>query len=206
MISNKLMTVLEKIMYGCLLNVFWLLGTIVGLGIFGIGPASYALAKTISQKELFTNQASLFKLLSVYAKEYKMSFLKANSVFLIYLITISILIINYRIVMLNQILQSIFIIPIILMGLYCLSTLFTSMVVSIYTEGTLKEKIKLTLLSPLIMPSLFMFNIIFLCLVSFITYVMPITIVLISVTLFITGILFINLNKLQKKHLVIDYI
>lgn len=206
MISNKLMEILEKAMYGCLLNIFWLLGTILGLGVFGIGPASYALAKTISQKELFTDQASLFKLLTVFVKEYKMNFFKANGVFLIYLIVISILFTNYRIVMLNQMLQSIFIVPIIVMVLYVLSTLFTSIVVSIYTEGTLKEKIKLTLLSPLIMPSLFVFNIIFLCLVSFITYIIPITIVLISMTLFITGILFINLNKLQKKKLVIDYI
>ncbi|MGO4936027.1 YesL family protein [Fundicoccus sp. Sow4_H7] len=63
---NDLLVGFWKIIY---LNILWILFTILGLGIFGIGPATYAISKYLSRWLIYKEEPAVFKSFFTYYKE-----------------------------------------------------------------------------------------------------------------------------------------
>lgn len=77
------------------LNLLWFSFTVIGLGVFGIGPSTIALYATIRKKLMDEggNDRTTFKF---YFMTYKTNFVKGNVIGLIALIFYYILLVNYR--------------------------------------------------------------------------------------------------------------
>ena len=72
--AEKLMRVLYIIEIVFILNIFWILGSILGLGIFGILPATRALNQTI-HRNIFTDESVRIQSLGrQYVQSYKSGF------------------------------------------------------------------------------------------------------------------------------------
>jgi uncharacterized membrane protein YesL len=192
------MELLEKVMYGSLLNVLWVFGSFIGIGILGIGPASYAVAKTINKKELFVDQNPLLPIVREYFKQYKRCFLKTNIVTISFFMIISILSLNYFIVRQNDFMLALFSIPIFLLIIYGVICFTSSLSVSIHTEGNVRRKIKLTLLLPILVPSIGSFNLLLLILMGLLTLIAPAGFILLYGVMYIFSISVMNVQRMKK--------
>jgi len=202
MYTNKVMRILELLMFAVFLNSLWLTGIVVGLVFFGMGPSTMALSYVVNQEDTFGSHTGFKDLLKLFISEYKKCFIKSNIVFLIYLTSLLVLLFNFNIIRYNTIMHSLFYVPIVVMIVYFTTTVIISIPVSLLTDGNFKEKARLTLLSPILTGSSAAFNLIYMLLFVLLTLIAPIGIVLVYGTLFVLGIMKINEKKLVQKRLI----
>ena len=150
--SSKTMGVLEKIMFLSVLNILWLMGVAGGVGIFGLFPATFAVFKLISKQELFEQQSPIKPIIKEFLRHYRTYFVKANSVGLVYAAILFSIGIDNHIVQMNEMLASFLLVPLNLFSIYALMTLVFLIPIYIHTEGSTKQKIKLAVLAPVLMP------------------------------------------------------
>lgn len=150
--SSKTMEVMEKIMFLTVLNILWLLGVAVGLGVFGLFPATLAVFKLISNRELFEKQSLIKPILKDFCRHYRIYFFQANSIGLVYVLILFSLEVDKNIIQLNEILTSVLLVPLHLFSIYAVMTLVFLIPIHIHTDGTTRQKIKLALLAPVLMP------------------------------------------------------
>lgn len=65
----------EKAMHFCYLNILWLVFTLLGLGVFGIMPATAAMFSVVRK---WVNHEDDVKIFTVFWKSYKKEFIRAN--------------------------------------------------------------------------------------------------------------------------------
>jgi len=150
--SSKAMIVLEKIMFISLLNILWIACTLLGLGIFGVFPATFALFKIISTSELFEPQSSLKPIVKEYLVHYRAYFWKANIIGIVYAAIFYGIAIDKNIIQNNEVIASFLNLPLNIFLVYVIETLIFLFPIAIHTEGTTKQKIRLTIMAPMIMP------------------------------------------------------
>ena len=146
------MIVLEKIMFISLLNILWIACTLLGLGIFGVFPATFALFKIISTSELFEPQSSLKPIVKEYLVHYRAYFWKANIIGIVYAAIFYGIAIDKNIIQNNEVIASFLNLPLNIFLVYVIETLIFLFPIAIHTEGTTKQKIRLTIMAPMIMP------------------------------------------------------
>ena len=188
--SFKAMSWLEKIMYILILNILWFLGVILGFGVLGIFPATYSVFKLFNEKELFEPQSPLSPIIKAFFKYYLAYFIRANVVGLLYIGTIYILLIDWRIIQYSELLKSLFSIPIILMSIYIFETGLFLIPISLQGEGTIKQKIKLILTAPLLLPMASIVNLIVLLATVLLTnyFTVGVFIIYISLSIYVFNI------------------
>lgn len=150
--SSKTMGVLEKIMFLSVLNILWLLGVAGGFGIFGLFPATFAVFKLIGNQELFEQQSPIKPIIKEFLVHYRSYFVKANSIGLVYAAVLFSIEIDRHIVQTNETLASFLLLPLNLFSIYALMTLAFLIPIFIHTEGSMKQKLKLAVLAPVLMP------------------------------------------------------
>ncbi|HWJ79547.1 MAG TPA: DUF624 domain-containing protein [Niallia sp.] len=150
--SNKVMIVLDKLLSVIYLNVLWLIGSVIGLGIFGVFPATYAM-NALMKKEEFSNDFPSFRKLSKeFFVAYKHKFLKMNGIGIIYFLVLYVLWIDLQLVRGMTVGAAIFYYPVLFFIIYVLATLIYTFPVALYTRGSFKEKAKLVMTLPLLLP------------------------------------------------------
>ncbi|KAB8131025.1 DUF624 domain-containing protein [Gracilibacillus oryzae] len=90
--SNRLYQFLEWVMWMMYLNILWMAGVLLGIGIFGLFPAILALVITIREWRMQGDQVKFTK---VFFSAWKQHFFIANSFGLIYLLIGYILYIDF---------------------------------------------------------------------------------------------------------------
>lgn len=139
-------------MFLSVLNILWLLGVAGGLGIFGLFPATFAAFKLISNQDLFEQQSPIKPIVKEFLKQYRIYFVKANSIGMVYAAILFSIGIDKHIVQMNETLASFLLVPLNLFSIYALMTLVFLIPIYIHTEGSMKQKIKLAVLAPVLMP------------------------------------------------------
>jgi len=139
-------------MFLSVLNVLWLMGVAAGLGIFGLFPATFALFKLFGQQELFETQSPIKPIFKAFWLHYRACFLKANGIGLVYAAVLFSIGIDKNIVQLYEPWGSFLLVPLNLLSIYVLLTLAFLIPIDIHTEGSTREKMKLALLAPVLMP------------------------------------------------------
>lgn len=194
--SNKVMIVLDKILSIIYLNVLWIIGTILGLGVGGIFPATYALYHLLKEEELFTDFPSFRKLSQTFFHAYKQKFLSLNGVGLIYAVILYMLWIDFQLVKEMSVGAAFFYYPVLFFITYILATIIYTFPVVVYTEGTFKQKAKAVLLLPLLLPLQTVFSLTFFLVLSMIAYRFSI-----FVPLFFISTYFICVDRFIKREL-----
>ncbi|MDE1549580.1 DUF624 domain-containing protein [Jeotgalibaca caeni] len=171
--SSTAMRWLEIVMYCMILNGIWLLGVVIGFGVLGLFPASYALLRIFYDEEFFESQNSIFPIIKKFSSYYFKGFLKANGIGLFYYSLAGVWYIDWYILQQQPILQAFLTVPTILMGLYLLETLiFLTPIVSI-ENGSWKEKIKLLIMVPFLLPKATLLHLLIFIILFILTQVFP---------------------------------
>lgn len=145
----KAMRFLEKIMHLMVLNFLWVIGTMMGLILFGFMPASYAVAKTLENKTLFEPHSPILPIIKTYFKKYKKFFLRTNVAMIVYTIILVLLIFDLYIIQFNPNLN-ILLVPLFSLIFYTIVSMSYFIPIFSVKEGTHLEKFKLLLTAPLI--------------------------------------------------------
>ncbi|CAI9386914.1 hypothetical protein BACSP_01804 [Bacillus sp. T2.9-1] len=168
--SNKVMIVLDKIISIIYLNVLWIIGTILGLGVAGIFPATYALYYLLQDEELFNDFPSFRKLAQTFFCAYKRKFLVINGIGVIYAVILYMLWIDFQLVKGMPVGTAFFYYPLMFFITYILATILYIFPVTVYTVGTFKQKANAVLLLPLLLPLQTVFSLTFFLVLSMIAY------------------------------------
>ncbi len=139
-------------MFLSVLNILWLMGVAGGLGIFGLFPATFAVFQLISKQELFEPQSPIKPIVTAFLRHYRTNFVKANSIGLVYAAILFSIGIDKQIIQMNETLASFLTVPLNLFSIYALMSLAFLIPIHIHTEGSMKQKIKLAVLAPVLMP------------------------------------------------------
>ncbi|SER50609.1 Uncharacterized membrane protein YesL [Gracilibacillus ureilyticus] len=150
--SNRFYHFLEWIMWMMYLNILWIAGVLMGIGIFGLFPALLALVVTIREWHV---QGEQIKFTRVFFHAWKQHFFIANGFGIVYLIVGYILYVDfYWIVDLQSNFRSLFVVFFFLMLiLYFVSLLYLFPVYAHFHTGfmkTIKHATALGIFSPLI--------------------------------------------------------
>lgn len=185
--SGKAMRWLEIIMYFVILNLLWLLGVALGLGVLGFFPASFALFNIFYDEELFETQNRILPLVKRYVTYYLKFFIKANCVGAVYTILLVIFYFNFTVIKQLALLQALFLIPTILLLIYVFETAIFFSPIMIASEGDFRSKIKLIITSPLLLSKFSIMHVGIAITSSTIVYLLPISLILllVSVTVFV---------------------
>lgn len=185
--SGKAMRWLEIIMYFVILNLLWLLGVALGLGVLGFFPASFALFNIFYDEELFETQNRILPLVKRYVTYYLKFFIKANCVGAVYTILLVIFYFNFTVIKQLALLQALFLIPTILLLIYVFETAIFFSPIMIASEGDFRSKIKLIITSPLLLSKVSIMHVGIAITSSTIVYLLPISLILllVSVTVFV---------------------
>lgn len=201
--ADMIMVILEKIMFAVILNILWILGVIMGGVIFGVAPATLSLSKVLNDKTFFENNSKIKPIVISFFKNYKNNFLKANLFLGLYGILFYLLIIDYNILKETEILYSFLQIPLLVIALYVLGTFIFAVPIATVSKGGFKQKCKLLLVTPILMPLVNILNIIIVIAVSVLMMFYPLGTILIFVVAGIAAISFISISALRKKELVV---
>lgn len=147
---QKAMNWLHVAVLFIILNFLWIMGTVIGLVIFGAIPSTIAILKLIELPRIFENDYAYIELARRYIHNYKEAF-KHNKLFLFLPVAVEIIAL-FELLMISQfeILQSFFQIPMIILMIYNLFVaLHTCYLATQMNKLTLKNY-KIVLLSPLI--------------------------------------------------------
>lgn len=201
--SGKTMRWLEIIMYFVTLNLLWIFGFVLGLGALGFFPASFALFNIFYDEELFETQNRILPLIKRYIAYYLKFFIKANCIGAVYTVLLLICYFNFTVMKQQALLQALFIIPTILLLMYILETAVFFSPVMIAGDGDIRSKIKLIITSPLLLSKVSVLNIAIAITSSTIAYLLPISLILllVSVTIFVMNK--ITLQALYGKEILI---
>lgn len=200
--ANTVMNILEKLMFGVILNILWLFGVAMGLVVFGLAPATFSLSKTLNNKELFEKNSKIKPIIFSFFKNYKETFLKANLAFGFYVLLFYLLIIDYNILKENPILYSFLQFPLLAIALYLLGTFIFIVPVATISRGSFKKKVKLLLVTPVLMPLTSILNIIIVTVMCLLMFFYPLGAILIFVVAGMAAISFVSINTLRKKELI----
>lgn len=185
--SDKAMRSLEIIMYLVVLNVLWVLGFAMGLGVLGFFPASYALFNMFYNEELFETQNQILPIVKRYISYYLKFFVKANCVGIIYAIFVVIITFNFKVMKKQAMMQALLMIPTLLLLIYVFETAIFFSPVMIAGDGNIRSKIRLIITSPLLLSKASVLNFAFAIISSLIAYFIPVSLILllVSVTVFL---------------------
>ena len=203
--SNKVMIVLDRLLSVIILNLLWIMGSIIGLGIFGIFPATYALNVLIRKEEFFNDFPSFRKLAKEYFSAYKQNFLKMNGVGIIYFLVLYVLWIDLQLVRGMTVGAAIFYYPVLFFIIYVLAALLYTFPIAIYTHGTFKEKAKLVLSLPLLLPLHTVFSLLFFLVLLAVAYKFSIIIPLFLISTYFLCIDKFIAGDLVKKGIIRDF-
>ena len=201
--ADTVMMIFEKIMFGVILNILWVLGVIMGLFVFGIAPATFSVSILLNEKELFEKNSKIKPIVFNFFKNYKKEFLKANLVFGLYAILFYLLIIDYNILQKNGVLYSILQIPLVALSLYTVGTFMFVIPVAVVSKGNFKQKFKLILATPVLMPLISFLNILIIMAMLFLAISYPVGTILIFIAAGIAAISFISTRALKRKALIV---
>lgn len=96
--AEKIMLVLNVIETVFILNILWIIGFVVGLGVFGFFPATRALIQ-VAQKDIWTDDAVTMKKLVVkYYHAYRLDFIEVSKFTALYLLVYSVIWLDLNIV------------------------------------------------------------------------------------------------------------
>lgn len=194
--SNKVMIVLDKIISIIYLNVLWIIGTILGLGVGGIFPATYALYYLLQDEELFNDFPSFRKLAQTFFCAYKRKFLAINGIGVIYAVILYMLWIDFQLVKGMPVGTAFFYYPLMFFITYILATILYIFPVTVYAVGTFKQKAKAVLLLPLLLPLQTVFSLTFFLVLSMIAYRFSI-----FLPLFFISTYFVCIDRFIKREL-----
>jgi len=159
--SNKIMVYLDKAVNIIYLNLLWVVGVLLGLGFFGVFPATYALFHLQKDEAYKADYPSYRQIAKSFFSAYKKGFLKMNGLALIYGAVMYVLWIDMQLVKQMAIGMAVLYYPLLFIMIYVLAAIVYTFPVSIHTEGTFKQKAKLVLALPLLMPIQSIFSLMF---------------------------------------------
>lgn len=200
--SNKVMIVLDKLLSVILLNVLWIIGSIAGLGVFGIFPATYAVYSLIKEGEFSNDFPSFRKLAKEFFLAYKKQFFKMNGIGIIYFVLLYVLWIDLQLVKGMTVGAALLYYPVLFFIIYVLATLIYTFPVAIYTKGTFKEKAKLVMTLPLLLPLQTIFSLVFFLVLLAIAYKFSIIIPLLLISTYLLCIDKFLSGELMKKGII----
>lgn len=197
--ATSVMRILDQITKLILINVLWILFTLIGLGIFGLMPATasvnYFMRKSLQGEELT-------KIMSQFWRVYKESFISSNIFGFIFSLIAIILYLDYQILLgTNAILGKIFLSLIILLIIIYLAMLVNFFPIYIKYDMRMIDFIKTSLLTAMLHPFstlamfLWLFIVIYICLRF--TVLLP----LLSIVLLFLGLNWIYIKYIEPKKL-----
>lgn len=201
--SDRVMRVLEILMYLVVLNALWVLGFAMGLGVLGFFPASYALFKMFYIEEMFEPQNQIFPIVKRYLSYYFKFFVKANCVGVIYTIFIVIITFNFTVMKQQAIMQALLMVPTLLLLIYVLETAIFFSPVMIAGEGDIRSKIRLIITGPLLLAKASVLNFTFAIISSLIAYIIPVSLMLLLISLTVFLMNKVTLQELYGKKILI---
>ena len=147
---QKAMNWLHVVVLFIILNFLWIIGTVVGLVVFGAIPSTISILKLIELPRIFENNYGYGELFFRYIHNYREAF-KHNKVFLFVPVLMEI-IAFFELMMISQfeILQAVFQIPMIILMIYNLFIFFHVSYLATKMERITFKNYKLVLLSPFI--------------------------------------------------------
>ncbi|MCM3218108.1 YesL family protein [Niallia taxi] len=197
--SNKIMIYLDKAVNIIFLNLLWLAGVVLGLGFFGVFPATYALFHLQKEEAYKADYPSYLQIAKSFFTAYKKGFMKMNGLALIYGAILYVLWIDMQLVKQMTIGLAVLYYPLLFIMIYVLAAIVYTFPVAIHTEGTFKQKAKLVLALPLLMPVQSIFSLLFFLVLLAAAYKFSIILPLCFVSIYIICIERFISGELMKK-------
>lgn len=197
--SNKIMIYLDKAVNIIFLNLLWLAGVVLGLGFFGVFPATYALFHLQKEEAYKADYPSYLQIAKSFFTAYKKGFMKMNGLALIYGAFLYVLWIDMQLVKQMTIGLAVLYYPLLFIMIYVLAAIVYTFPVAIHTEGTFKQKAKLVLALPLLMPVQSIFSLLFFLVLLAAAYKFSIILPLCFVSIYIICIERFISGELMKK-------
>lgn len=197
--SNKIMIYLDKAVNIIFLNLLWLAGVVLGLGFFGVFPATYALFHLQKEEAYKADYPSYLQIAKSFFTAYKIGFMKMNGLALIYGAILYVLWIDMQLVKQMTIGLAVLYYPLLFIMIYVLAAIVYTFPVAIHTEGTFKQKAKLVLALPLLMPVQSIFSLLFFLVLLAAAYKFSIILPLCFVSIYIICIERFISGELMKK-------
>ncbi|MGG0740688.1 YesL family protein [Niallia taxi] len=197
--SNKIMIYLDKAVNIIFLNLLWLAGVVLGLGFFGVFPATYALFHLQKEEAYKADYPSYLQIAKSFFIAYKKGFMKMNGLALIYGAILYVLWIDMQLVKQMTIGLAVLYYPLLFIMIYVLAAIVYTFPVAIHTEGTFKQKAKLVLALPLLMPVQSIFSLLFFLVLLAAAYKFSIILPLCFVSIYIICIERFISGELMKK-------
>ncbi|SDQ40973.1 Uncharacterized membrane protein YesL [Streptococcus equinus] len=147
---QKAMNWLHVAVLFIILNFLWIMGTTIGLVIFGAIPSTIAILKLIELPRIFENDYAYTEFARRYIQNYKEAF-RHNKLFLFLPVAVEI-IAFFELLMISrfELLQAVFQIPIIILMVYNLFVAFHICYLATQMSKLTLKDYKVVLLSPLI--------------------------------------------------------
>ncbi|MEO4052544.1 DUF624 domain-containing protein [Solibacillus sp. CAU 1738] len=194
---HRFSTVVVQLIY---VNFLWLLFTVLGLGLFGLFPATIALF-TVLRKLLTTDQVSISKL---FWETYKSEFFKTNGYAWITYAVIFILAIDFYVVYTLEGTLQLLVVPLFIVLYIVISTILFFFPVYVHFELSYWQYIKQAFLIGLVSPLTFFLLVFYLVALYGVFNLLPGAIPLFAISLFAYLNMRLSIkafNKIEKKKL-----
>lgn len=195
----SVMEMLDKITKLVFINLLWILFTLLGLGVFGLFPATASVNALV--RKLFKNE-DLTNVFSDFWRYYKASFKSVNLVGIIFMIIAIILYIDIRILFGTDLMIGKVLLTLLIMLSYILVATVLNFL-PIYAKYQMKtiDYLKLSLVTAMTSPLTTLLMVFWLVIVGIICIGFTVVIPLLSIVLVSIGINWISIKKVETKTL-----
>lgn len=150
--AQRIMKWLHVFVVLILLNILWLLGTIVGVFFLGLVPSTQAIVYLIIQETIFDPYTSYLAIIKIFVSQYLKNLKRYHIKSIIIPLGIVLLYIDFHIINVNFYLQALLQIPLLLTTLLGIIVFLTWLIADIYTKDSVSRTWKFALLTPLVLP------------------------------------------------------
>lgn len=195
----SVMNMLDKITKLVFINLLWILFTLLGLGVFGLFPATASVNALV--RKLIKNE-ELSNVFSHFWRYYRTSFKSANLVGITFLIIAFILYIDIRILFGTDLMLGKILLALLMMLSYILVATVLNFL-PIYAKYQMKtiDYLKLSLVTAMTNPLTTLLMVFWLVIVGIICIGFTVVIPLLSIVLVSIGINWISIKKIETKTL-----
>ncbi|KAF1296226.1 hypothetical protein BAU15_10600 [Enterococcus sp. JM4C] len=151
--TQKLMKVINLIVILFLLNSFWFIGTLIGVGVVGLIPSTAALIHVLHLPHLFDEEYSYKEITVFFIKQYGQTLKKYTWQVLVVPIFVSTLYFDLVIIQQDSLMKALFQWPlIILISVICLAVINYFLLDDLFPKEKRMSKLKISFASLLVSP------------------------------------------------------
>lgn len=197
--ASSVMKILDQITKLVFINLLWVLFTLIGLGIFGLMPATasvnYFIRRSLQEKELSN-------IMSHFWRVYKESFISSNILGFLFAVVATVLYLDYRILLgTNAALGKFFLSFIILLMIIFLAVIVNFFPIYSKYDMRIIDYLKTSLLTAMIHPFATMAMFLWLFIVVYLCLRFSVLLPLLSIVLLFLGFNWIHIKYIEPKKL-----